>query len=136
MNMLDKTLDGVSAAPHIKPAVALLVHNIGAQVRLLAGNPEAAAGYADMLDREADNISSHVLANTPMITATPEFHPEPPRADDKGAFNAEFTGKPEELAIWFEEHPDVKEFDRKQNADGTITVYFEPFEPAPVAKIV
>jgi len=82
-NNLDRLLDGVTASPTIHAGVVRLMHNIAVQADAAAGdNPGAAAALAAMLRTRAEQIASHVLANTPMIAATPPVHPVPGAQND------------------------------------------------------
>lgn len=77
MNVLDALQDGVTELPTIHGAAVRLLHNVAAQIRAVATNPAACEQLADLVDREADRLSGHVLANTPVISATPPVHPDP-----------------------------------------------------------
>lgn len=140
MNLLDRTLEGVTDGRHLQPSLGRLLHNIAAQIRITAGSADATLGYADMLDRETDNLAGHVLANTPMIMATPPYHPEPGASEayaDK-LDTVSTTGTPEEIDGWIGDHPGMKEVHRDEHADGTVTAYFMPDKDAaekPVAKV-
>jgi len=83
-NNLDRLLEGVTENPAIHASVTRLMHNIAAQADIAGGNnPAAALALATMLRARAEHIAASVLANTPVIAATPPVHPVPVDPDRK-----------------------------------------------------
>jgi hypothetical protein len=135
MNMLDKCLDGVTDNPTINSGLTRLLHNIAIEIRGAAGNEAATLQLADMIDREAGRCAGHVLANTPMVMATPQVHPEPDTAGgqpDKLDVSS-MTGTPDEIAAW-QRDSGAREIERVSNDDGSFTAYFLPKKEATPAK--
>jgi hypothetical protein len=128
MNIYDKTVAGVGETKTINGSLILLLNNLAAEIRGVAGNQDATLGLADMVASEAPRLSATILANTPMIEATPPVHPMPDSAGGHADHLdvSSMTGKPEEIASWQKEHPEVHEIDRDAHADGTVTAYFRP----------
>ncbi len=77
MNMLDRIRAGVADYATAPTSTVRLLHNIAAQIHATAGNRDAANALSDLLYREAGHLAALVLANTPVIAATPPVHPLP-----------------------------------------------------------
>src|ERR1700731_1521349 len=126
MNTLDRTVADVGDKTTIVASLMQLLHNVATEIRATAGNETAAHGLADMVDEHSEHMSKVVMANTPMILATPPVHPSPANAG--GAPDkldvVSMTGTPEEIAEWQKEHSDLHEIERVENADKSITAYF------------
>lgn len=75
MNSLDRIVLDVDSKTTITESAVQLLHNIASAVKAMAGNADASRQFADMLDREAPRLAARILANTPMILATPPVHP-------------------------------------------------------------
>jgi hypothetical protein len=75
-NQLDRLLEGVSENASVHASVARLIRNIAAEAEH-AGMGYASAALGGSLNMYADHIASHVLANTPVIAATPPVHAVP-----------------------------------------------------------
>ena len=135
MNMLDRTLEGVTDGRSLRPSLQRLLLNVAAQIRVLASNPEALSSYADMLQREADNCGRHVLANTPIIEATPALHPEPEHPNESGndvdlaTGEIVHVGDPEDIDDFAKAHPELVESRREVNDEGVVTAYFASRKP-------
>jgi hypothetical protein len=78
-NQLDRLLEGVSENTTVHGSVARLMRNIAAEAGAAgtAINPAASTALGDSLKTHAESIASHVLANTPVIAATPPVHAKP-----------------------------------------------------------
>jgi hypothetical protein len=89
-NNLDRLLQGVSENTNIRPGIVQLLHNIATQAGDGADNPAAAMALAALLRERAEHIAGHVMANTPMILATPPVHllPVDPDHETKDAEEA------------------------------------------------
>jgi hypothetical protein len=83
-NNLDRLLEGVSDNTSIPASVARLMRNIAAEAEHAgtAINPAASTALGEMLKANADHIAHHVMANTPVIAATPPVHPMPAHPHD------------------------------------------------------
>jgi hypothetical protein len=132
MNALDRTAADVGDKRTITESIVQLLHNIASEVRGAAGNEEASRAHADMLDSNGPHLAAVVMANTPMILATPPVHPTPGAAGggpDKLDVMS-ITGTPDQVAEWASEDGDLREVEREEHPNGTVTVYFRPV-PAP-----
>ena len=69
MNILDRIIEGVGPLNSARAGSAKLLHNVAAHLRSIAGNPTAIEDLANLLDREADQISGHVMENVPTVLA-------------------------------------------------------------------
>lgn len=133
MNVYDKIVAGVAENSTIVASAMLLLKNIAEQIRTTAGNSDASLQLADLVSREAPRFSDHIMAGTPMILATPQYHPAP----TGGAGGADslavtsMTGTPEEVATWLSANEGLREIDRDEHDDGTVTAYFRPVKDAP-----
>jgi hypothetical protein len=85
-NQLDRLLEGVTDNATIHGSVARLMRNIAAEAEQAgtAINPAASTALGQSLLTHAEHLASHVLANTPVIAATPPVHAAPKHPHDHG----------------------------------------------------
>jgi hypothetical protein len=83
-NQLDRLLEGVSDNNSVHGSVSRLMRNIAAEAEHAGAaiNPAASTALGESLKTHAEHIASHVLANTPVIAATPPVHAKPAHAHD------------------------------------------------------
>lgn len=77
MNSLDRVLHGVGTDRLVPSSTARMLRNVAAEIRLAAGNEEACAALANMLDENGERIGQHILASTPVIGSPLPVHPIP-----------------------------------------------------------
>lgn len=133
MNSLDRLAANVGDNTSIASSLANLLGNIAGEINVSAGNEAASRSLATMIVGNADHLARLVMAGTPMILATPPVHPAPGFAGG-GADRLDvtsMTGTTEEIAKWQGDndkldHGKLREVERIEHPDGTVTVYFRP----------